>query len=43
MINVDKDGYLFIVGRLKRLAKIAGEMISLSQVEEFPKKDLARE
>ena len=38
VVNVDEEGYLFILGRLKRFAKIAGEMISLSQIEEFPKK-----
>ena len=38
VVRVDKEGYLFILGRLKRFAKIAGEMISLSQIEEFPKK-----
>lgn len=30
---VDRDGYLFITGRLKRFIKIAGEMISLPAIE----------
>jgi len=38
IVNIDDEGYLYILGRLKRFAKIAGEMISLSQIEEFPKK-----
>ncbi|TRX70446.1 AMP-binding protein [Carboxylicivirga sp. M1479] len=32
---LDKDGYLFITGRLKRFIKIAGEMISLPFIEQI--------
>jgi acyl-[acyl-carrier-protein]-phospholipid O-acyltransferase/long-chain-fatty-acid--[acyl-carrier-protein] ligase len=34
VVSVDADGFVTILARLKRFAKIAGEMINLQQVEE---------
>lgn len=38
MGNIDKDGYLWHVGRLKRFVKIGGEMVSLVKIEDVLEK-----
>jgi acyl-[acyl-carrier-protein]-phospholipid O-acyltransferase/long-chain-fatty-acid--[acyl-carrier-protein] ligase len=42
IVDIDADGFITIKGRVKRFAKIAGEMVPLGTVEEFVSKALPK-
>jgi len=35
VVDIDPEGYMYVVGRLRRFAKVAGEMVSLEMVEDI--------